>query len=232
MSGPGDHPCGKQRQSRNTKALTDADDPVRRCALTRARRPKDELIRFVLGPDGTVVPDLKERLPGRGVWLTAAHDTVADAAKRNLFARALKAEAKVPEGFAAQVDRLLADAALSALALANKAGEVVFGHAKVEEAIAKGRVLALVHAREAAEDGCRKLDGKARGMRDGSPLPAIRAFGADELSLASGRTNVIHAALIQGGAALKVPRGSLALRALPQGPGRICKPEWIGYGEE
>jgi len=79
----------------------------------------------------------------------------------------------------------------------------VFGHAKVEEAIAKGRVLALVHAQEAAEDGCRKLDGKARGMREGSPAPVVRAFGVDELSLASGRTNVIHAALIQGGAARK-----------------------------
>ena len=179
------------------------DDAVRRCALTRARRPKDELIRFVLGPDGAVVPDLKERLPGRGVWLTAAHDRVAEAAKRNVFARALKTEAKVPESLAAQVDRLLADAALSALALANKAGEAVFGHAKVEEAIAKGRVLALVHAQEAAEDGCRKLDGKARGMREGSPAPVVRAFGVDELSLASGRTNVIHAALIQGGAARK-----------------------------
>lgn len=179
------------------------DNAVRRCALTRARRPKDDLIRFVLGPDGAVVPDLKERLPGRGVWLTAAHDRVAEAAKRNVFARALKTEAKVPESLAAQVDRLLADAALSALALANKAGEAVFGHAKVEEAIAKGRVLALVHAQEAAEDGCRKLDGKARGMREGSPAPVVRAFGVDELSLASGRTNVIHAALIQGGAARK-----------------------------
>jgi len=180
------------------------EDGVRSCALTRLRRPKDELIRFVLGPDGTVVPDLKERLPGRGVWLTAAHDVIADAAKRNVFARALKAGAKVPEGFAAQLDRLLAEAALSALALANKAGEVVFGQAKVEQAIARGRVLALVHAREAAEDGCRKLDGKARGMRDGGPLPAVRAFSVDELSLASGRTNVIHAALIQGGAAQRV----------------------------
>ena len=158
----------------------------------------------MLGPDGAVVPDLKERLPGRGVWLTAAEDTVAEAAKRNVFARALKEEAKVPEGLAAQVDRLLAEAALSALSLANKAGEAVFGNAKVEEAIAKGRVLALVHAREAADDGCRKLDGKARGMKDGSPIPAIRAFGVDELGLASGRTNVIHAALIQGGAARNV----------------------------
>ena len=90
------------------------DDAVRSCALTPARRPKDELIRFVLGPDGAVVPDLKEKLPGRGVWVTAAYDTVAKAAKRNVFARALKTEAKVPEDLAGQVDRLLAGAALSA----------------------------------------------------------------------------------------------------------------------
>ena len=171
----------------------------------------------MLGPDGAVVPDLKEKLPGRGVWVTAAYDTVAKAAKRNVFARALKTEAKVPEDLAGQVDRLLADAALSALGLANKAGEAVFGHAKVEEALAKGRVLALVHASEAAEDGCRKLDGKARGLREGSPIPAVRAFGTDELGLASGRTNVIHAALIQGGAARKFLAAAVARRALPQG---------------
>jgi predicted RNA-binding protein YlxR (DUF448 family) len=179
-------------------------ETVRACALTRARRPKDQLIRFVLGPDGTVVPDLKEKLPGRGVWLTAARDIVGEAAKRNVFARALRTEAKVPEGLAAEVEQRLAAAALSALSLANKAGEVVFGNAKVEEAIARGRVLALIHAKEAAEDGCRKLDGKARGMRQGDLFPAVNAFGTDELGLASGRTNVIHAALIQGGAARNV----------------------------
>jgi predicted RNA-binding protein YlxR (DUF448 family) len=186
------------------KGQDGAQDSVRACALTRLRRSRDELIRFVLGPDAKIVPDLKEKLPGRGVWLTAAHDVVAEAAKRNVFARALKTDAKVPEGLASQVDRLLADAALSALSLANKAGGVVFGNAKVEEAIAKDRVLALIHAQEAAEDGCRKLDGKARGMRDGAPSLAVRAFSADELGLASGRTNVIHAALIQGGAARNV----------------------------
>jgi predicted RNA-binding protein YlxR (DUF448 family) len=176
---------------------------LRRCALTRTSRRKDELLRFVLAPDWTIVPDLKEKLPGRGVWLTAAQDTLAEAAKRNVFARALQAEVKVPEGLADRVDRLFADSALSAFALANKAGEVVFGTAKVEEAIAKGKVLALVHAREAAEDGCRKLDGKFRGMAGETPSPAVKAFGTDELGLASGRTNVIHAALIQGGAALR-----------------------------
>ncbi|MGV1014291.1 MAG: RNA-binding protein [Methyloceanibacter sp.] len=178
-------------------------ETVRRCALTRRHLAKDRLIRFVIGPDGTVVPDIKEKLPGRGVWVTAAHDTIADAAKRNVFARALKAKADVPEGLAAQIDGLLAEAALSALALANKAGEVVFGAAKVEEAIRKSRVLALVHAQDAAEDGCRKLDGKALASTGGAPIPAIRALSADELGLASGRTNVIHAALIQGGAARK-----------------------------
>jgi hypothetical protein len=195
----------------------DAQDSVRACALTRVRRPKDELIRFVLGPDGTVVPDLKERLPGRGTWLTAARDIVAEGAKRNVFSRALKAEAKVPQGLAAQVEELLVEAAKSALALANKAGEAVFGQAKVEEAIAKGRVLALLHAKEAAEDGCRKLDGKARGKRDGSPIPAIRALSADELGLASGRTNVIHAALIQGGAARNVLAAALRLERYRKG---------------
>ena len=182
---------------------SETDDTVRRCALTRMRLPKEDLIRFVLAPSGEIVPDLKERLPGRGVWVTADRAIVAEAAKRNVFARALKAQAKVPAGLADQVDRLLADAALGALALANKAGEVVFGTAKVEEAIAKGKVAALIHASDAAEDGCRKLDGKFRaGARDGNPAP-IRVFSADELGLASGKTNVIHAALIQGGAAAK-----------------------------
>ena len=175
----------------------------RMCIVTHDVRPVDELVRFVIAPDGTVVPDLKHRLPGRGVWVTAESGLVAEAAKRNVFARALKAQAKVPAGLADLVDRLLVDAALGALALANKAGEVVFGTAKVEEAIAKGKVAALIHASDAAEDGCRKLDGKFRaGARGGNPAP-IRIFSADELGLASGKTNVIHAALIQGGAAAK-----------------------------
>jgi predicted RNA-binding protein YlxR (DUF448 family) len=195
---------GQAAAKREQEQDREATDTVRRCAVTRAPRPKDELIRFVLAPDGVVVPDIKEKLPGRGVWLTAAHDTVAEALKRNVFARAFKEDAKAPQALTLQVDRLLADAAVSALALANKAGEAIFGNAKVEEAIARGRVLALIHARGAAEDGCRKLDGKAQGKKDGMTSPAVRVFSADELGLASGRTNVIHAALIQGGAALKV----------------------------
>ncbi len=180
-----------------------AAETQRRCAVTRAHRSKDDLIRFVLGPDGAVVPDLKEKLPGRGVWLTAAHETIAEAVKRKAFGRAFKAEAKAQDALPDRVGDLLAEAALRALSLANKAGEVVFGHSKVEEALSKGRVIALIHASDAAEDGCRKLDGKARAATQGRGLPTICAFTADELGLASGRANVIHAALIQGGAARK-----------------------------
>ena len=206
-------------------------DTVRRCAVTRALRPKDELIRFVLGPDGAVVPDLKEKLPGRGVWLTAAHDTVAEALKRNAFARAFKQEAKALQGLDAQVDKLFTEAATSALSLANKAGEVVFGNAKVKEAIPKGRVIALVHAREAAEDGCRKLDAKLRGKKGGTSLP-VRVFTVDELGLASGRTNVIHAALIQGGAALKVLAAASRLERYRKGSAAFRNPNELDTNNE
>jgi predicted RNA-binding protein YlxR (DUF448 family) len=192
-----------QSETRLTKSRQAPGVTQRRCALTRAHRAKSDLIRFVLGPDGTVVPDLKERLPGRGAWFTAAHDTISDAAKRHAFGRALKADVQVPDGLAEQVDGLLTEQALGAFALANKAGEAVFGRSKVEEALQKGRTIALVHAADAAADGCRKLDGKARAATGGQGIPSVCAFTADQLSLASGRTNVIHAALIQGGAAQK-----------------------------
>jgi len=198
--------------------------PVRRCALTRARRPKEELIRFVLGPDGTIVPDLKERLPRRGVWLTASKDCVAEAAKRNAFSAALKTKVSVKPDLAELVDRLLAETALSGLALANKAGQVVFGFAKIEEAIAKGEIIALLHAKEASEDGCRKLDGKFRAESRDRWLAPSHAFSTDELGLASGRTNVIHAALIQGGAALALLAAASRLERYRKGTSAFAKP--------
>jgi uncharacterized protein len=207
-------------------------DTARRCAVTRALRPKDELIRFVLGPDGAVVPDMKEKLPGRGVWLTAANDTVAEALKRNAFARAFKQEVKTPHSLDARVDKLLAEAAISALSLANKAGEVVFGNAKVEEAIGKGGVIALVHAREAADNGCRKLDAKAHGKTGRIAAAAIRTFTVDELGLASGRTNVIHAALIQGAAAFKVLAAASRLERYRKGSAAFKNPSELDKNDE
>ncbi|MFD0988084.1 RNA-binding protein [Methyloligella solikamskensis] len=183
-------------------AEAEKDSPsLRRCALTRASREKHELIRFVASPDGEAVPDLKEKLPGRGVWITADHASVAEAAKRNAFGRGLKTSLKVPPGLADRVGQMLNEAALSALGLANKAGEVTCGFAKVEAAIKRDRVLALVHASDAAEDGCKKLDAKFRARAEHQTLPPIRGFTAEQLSLVLGRPNVIHAALARGGAA-------------------------------
>ena len=105
MSGSANH-CSKRQVKLDELHGDEETGPVRRCALTRDRRPKEELIRFVLGPDGTIVPDLRERLPGRGVWLTASKDCVAEAAKRNAFAAALKTKVTVPPALADQVDRL------------------------------------------------------------------------------------------------------------------------------
>jgi predicted RNA-binding protein YlxR (DUF448 family) len=169
----------------------------RTCIVTREAKPVDALIRFVVAPDGEVVADLRRRLPGRGVWVTAAAATVEAAEKRRLFGRAFDAPAHVSPGLAGRVAAALAEAALGALSLARKAGGVVLGFAKVEAAIAREPVAALLHAAEAAPDGVGRLAQAAR-RRFGRDLPAIRIFTGAELDLAFGRPNVIHAALLTG----------------------------------
>ena len=173
--------------------LRDEDVPKRRCLTTRASGPVDGLIRFVLAPDGAVVPDLKRRLPGRGAWVAARAAAVREAARRNLFARAFRKPARPAPDLAEQVDRLMEARALEALALANKAGRVVTGFAKVEAALRGEDVAALIHAAEAAEDGVRKLAAKAPAR-----VETIRLFTGEQLDLALGRTNVVHAVLIAG----------------------------------
>ena len=175
-------------------------EPERTCIVTREVRSPEALIRFVAGPDGTVVPDLKHKLPGRGAWVSLSADAVRQAARKRLFTRALKAEVKVPPGLAETIDEALRQDLRQALSLANKAGAVTSGFAKVEAAIAEGRVGALVHAAEAAEDGRRKLAGALR-KRFGdaiSAVPVVDALAGAELDLALGRSNVIHAAVAAG----------------------------------
>jgi predicted RNA-binding protein YlxR (DUF448 family) len=174
---------------------------VRTCIVTRQALPASGLIRFVASPEGVVTPDLKHKLPGRGVWVTAAAGTVAEAVRRNAFGRALKATVTTPADLADLVDRLLVREALQALALANKAGAVTCGAAKIEGGPAR-RYAALVHARDASPQGVEKLERAVRSARRDSPaIPSIRLFGSDELSLSLGREHVIHAALVAGGPA-------------------------------
>ena len=176
------------------------NEPERTCIVTREARPPRELIRFVLGPERQVVPDLKQKLPGRGVWVTGRADAVAEAVRRRLFTRAFKAEVRVSPDLAAEIAHALRRDLRQALSLANKAGAVVAGFAKVEAAITGGDVAAVVHASEAAEDGRRKLSAALR-KRFGetiSAIPAIDDLSGEELDLALGRSHVIHACLVAG----------------------------------
>jgi predicted RNA-binding protein YlxR (DUF448 family) len=174
--------------------------PLRTCVVTRAERAPDQMIRFVLGPDGMVAPDLRRRLPGRGVWTNATAATVAEAVKRRAFERGFKAAAKVPDGLVALIDRLMEADCLQALSLANKAGAVVAGFAKIEAEIEAGQIAAVFHAADGGADGKRKI-GQALRRRFGPETPAeMETFDSSQLGLALGRTNVIHAALRSGAA--------------------------------
>lgn len=172
----------------------------RLCALTREVRPVAELIRFVVGPAGDAVPDLKRKLPGRGLWINATRDAVADSVKRNVFSRGFKRDVKVSRDLAGEIEKLLAKSALDALAIAGKAGNVVAGAAKVEAALAQDSVLALIHAADAAPDGKRKLNSALQRHNSAGPreIALIEAFNGVDLDLALNRLNVVHAALLAG----------------------------------
>jgi uncharacterized protein len=174
----------------------------RTCIVTRTKGAPETMIRFVLGPDRRVVPDLRHKLPGRGVWVTARAEKVAEAVRRKAFARGFKAEVIVPANLAAETDELLAKTCLQALSLANKAAQIVTGFAKVEAAIERGKVLGLIEAQDAAAGGSRKLRQALKRRFGSSPgVPEVKLFTSVQLSLALGLANVIHAALVEGAAA-------------------------------
>jgi predicted RNA-binding protein YlxR (DUF448 family) len=162
----------------------------------------DELIRFVVGPGDELVPDLKHKLPGRGVWVTATRQAVEEAARKKAFSRSLKASVKVEPALADTIDRLLARDARDAVSLANKAGLVVAGFSKVEAAIGRG-VAGILHASDAAPDGVRKISQalRRRYAERVDSIPVASALDSSDLGLALGRSHVIHAALLEGPAA-------------------------------
>jgi uncharacterized protein len=196
---------GRDKTDRSADRQGPAGTPERTCAVTRVVRPAGELLRFVVGPEGTVVPDLGRRLPGRGVWLACSKDVVAAAVKRKVFSRSLRLAASAPPDLAETVERLMLRRTGEALSLANKAGLVTVGFTRIEAALGRGSVEILVHAADAAPDGVEKLDRQYKAMvRDLGRKPVIaRALTVEQLGLALGRANVVHAALSKGGAAAK-----------------------------
>jgi predicted RNA-binding protein YlxR (DUF448 family) len=169
----------------------------RMCAVTRTVKPVEQLIRFVVGPDG-VVPDVKRKLPGRGLWISADRATLKDAVTKRLFSRGFKRDVTVAPDLVQQTEQLLVRSALDALAIAGKSGLVAAGYAKAEAALIRERVVALLHAAEARPDGVGKLKGVLSQREDARSVAIVTVFTSAQLDLALGRSNVIHAALLAG----------------------------------
>lgn len=157
---------------------------------------EDRLIRFVIGPDLTVVPDLARKLPGRGLWVAADRTSVEAAAKKGLFSRAAKTKLAPPVGLADQVDELLLKRLLDGLGLAKRAGELISGYEKVASALNAGKAAWLIEASDGAPDGRRKMLNVAR--KSPKPTQVFGLFAAEELGLALGAENVIHTAFLAG----------------------------------
>lgn len=180
---------------------------MRECALTRQAKPVGDLLRFAVGPDDDIVPDTDARAEGRGVWITLGEKSVAEAVRKKAFARSLKAAVRVPEDLAALARLRLEQRLLGALGLARKAGQIATGATRVKSAIEAGECLALLTATDAAQDGRDKMLTVLRGYERaveaaGSPrrVPHFELLRADQLGLALGLENVIHAALTKGAA--------------------------------
>lgn len=168
----------------------------RRCIVSGESESGAGLIRFALSPDGVVTPDVAAKLPGRGAWVTARREMVAQAAKKGAFARAFKASVKVPDDLAGFTEALLARRCLDLLGMANRAGALAVGATKVEQSIRAKPSFLLIEAADGAEEGREKLMSLHIGLWGAAP-PAVGCFQAGELGVALGRERVIHASLLQ-----------------------------------
>ncbi len=184
--------------------------PERRCIATGVSDETTGLIRFVLDPDGGLTPDLAERLPGRGAWLSATREAASLAAKKRLFSRGFKQPVEVSADLPDQLEQLLAKRLIEAVSLTRKAGLAVNGFEKVKARLKQGGVAILLAASDGAEDGRGKLIPLAGGAE------IISVLTADELGMAFGRDSVVHAALDVGGATERVLREARRLDGFRQ----------------
>ena len=184
-------------------------EQTRECALTRETKSVEDLVRFVVSPDGSIFPDVDAKAEGRGVWVTLGHKEVAEAVKKKAFAKSLKTSVTVPDDLAGLTRKHLEARFLNALSMARKAGQILTGGMKVKAAIEAGEIIALLTATDAADDGRKKMAGSLKGYEkaaeeaglDGVSVPHLELLDSSQLGLALGLENVIHAALTKGGAA-------------------------------
>lgn len=180
---------------------------LRRCIVTRQALEKPAMIRFVLDPDGHVVPDLKEKLPGRGLWVTADREVLAQAAAKNAFAKAARQSAKVPADLVERVAELAKREVAELIGLARKSGQLRAGFEKVQIALQGGRVRVLIAAKDGAEDGRGKLARLASSVASVSGRSGVEICApltAAELAQALGREHAVHAAIAESGIAERI----------------------------
>jgi uncharacterized protein len=210
---------GAQTATRDDSGRRDRAATVRLCAVTRIQRPVEDLVRFVLGPEGNIVPDLARRLPGRGVWVEACRSALAEAVRRKVFARSLQQAVTVSADLPEQVERLMARRLAEAISIANKAGQLVTGFAKVEELVGQGRAVVLIQAADGAADGAAKLARKFEALvgAERAAEATVAELPGEQLDLAIGRSNVVHAAASGGGAAQRILEEARRLRRYRSG---------------
>ena len=189
------------------------DDPERKCIASGESQPKPGLVRFCIGPEGTVVPDVAGRLPGRGMYVTADRALIIKAASKGLFARAARQPVKLPEGLSPEgladlVESLMTRRVVDLISLARKASSAVTGYEKVKEWLKSGRAVVLIQANDGSERGKTKLHAPDR---EGG---FIGCLSSGEMGLAFGRERAIHAALAAGGLTARVVEEAARLSGL------------------
>lgn len=190
-----------------------ADGPERKCLATGEIQPKQGLVRFVVGPDAQVVPDVMGKLPGRGVYVVATRAALESAVKKKLFARGFKAQVTVPDGMVDEVERQVLRRTVDLISLARKSGNAVSGYEKVKDWLMKEEARVLIQATDGSGRGKSKLSTPHRGKY-------IGCMTADELGMAFGRETVIHAALGSGGLSQRVVEEAQRLQGLREMGGK------------
>ena len=185
----------------------------RRCIASGESKPREALLRFVVGPDGALVPDLGESLPGRGLWVSAERAALTKACDRGLFARAARRPIAVAPDLIDEVEGQLTARALDLLGLARRAGGLVTGFDQVRRTLTAGRAAVLIEASDGARHGRARLGALARD------IPVIAHFDGAALSRSVGRDNVVHAALAPGRLADRFVRESARLGRVRREPG-------------
>ena len=197
------------RKLPNDRLEREAHTPERKCILSGTHAARDDLIRLALGPDGQVAPDVRARAPGRGAWIGVDRPTLeaaqAKGKLRGALARAFKTnDVAAPADLGDRIEQALRQATLDRLGLEARAGHLVTGSEKIDLAARRGEVQLLIHAADASEDGCRKLDQAWRvgGREQGRGL--VLPEGRTIMTLALGRDNVEHVAIVDRAAAARV----------------------------